>query len=202
MDSESSPIQLIIGLGNPGSAYEQTRHNAGADFVSYLSQKFDISLRQENKFLGFAGDGLMLGKRVRLLIPTTYMNKSGQSASAMASFYQIPVEQVLVAHDELDIPPGSVRLKVGGGHGGHNGLRDLIQAFGNNKNFRRLRFGIGHPGSAIDVTGYALSKPSKHDHELLEDNFNDVERLLADILSGNNAKAMQVLHSQPKPSIE
>ena len=149
-------IKLIVGLGNPGPQYSQTRHNAGAWFVGALSRDYNIPLNLETKFFGHSGRGLIDGKDCRLLIPNTFMNLSGKAVGALATFYKILPDEILVAHDELDIDPGLVKLKKSGGHGGHNGLRDIISALGNNKNFYRLRIGIGHPGNAKLVSNYVL----------------------------------------------
>ncbi|HEY6132233.1 MAG TPA: aminoacyl-tRNA hydrolase, partial [Halioglobus sp.] len=138
-----SAVKLIAGLGNPGSEYRGTRHNAGADFVEALARQCGATLQPEPRFYGLTGRLTVAGHDIRLLIPTSFMNRSGMAVAAMAGFYKIAPEQLLVAHDELDIPPGSARFKQGGGHGGHNGLRDIIPALGNSPAFHRLRIGIG-----------------------------------------------------------
>ena len=132
-------IKLIVGLGNPGTEYEQTRHNAGALFVERLASANGVNLVADRKYFGLTGRFSHQGQDVRLLIPTTYMNRSGQAVAALAGFYRIEPQSILVAHDELDLPPGVAKLKLGGGHGGHNGLRDIIAQLGNNKDFYRLR---------------------------------------------------------------
>ena len=134
-----------MGLANPGPEYENTRHNAGQSFLKLLISQENIQLKAEAKFYGLTGRIQFAGNDLRLLIPTTFMNLSGKSVAAMANFYRIKPEEILVAHDELDLPPGVAKFKLGGGHGGHNGLRDIISKLGNNKNFYRLRIGIGHP---------------------------------------------------------
>ncbi len=141
-------IDLIVGLGNPGRQYEDTRHNAGAWFVERLARQHHANLSNDAKYKALTGRATINGHDVRLLIPTTFMNVSGQAVAPFANFFKIPAERILVAHDELDLPPGVAKLKQGGGHGGHNGLRDIISKLGNNKNFARLRIGIGHPGHA------------------------------------------------------
>jgi PTH1 family peptidyl-tRNA hydrolase len=151
-------LQLIVGLGNPGLEYAQTRHNAGVWFVAALAAEHNIRLNPEAKYFGLVGRGTINGQEVRLLIPTTFMNRSGQAVSALANFFKIPLDAILVAHDELDLPAGSIRLKTGGGHGGHNGLRDIISSSGNQNNFHRLRIGIGHPGDAKLVSNFVLTK--------------------------------------------
>lgn len=147
-------VQLIVGLGNPGPEYDQTRHNAGALFVERLAHAQGVSLVADRKYFGLVGKFSHQGKDVRLLIPTTYMNRSGQSVAALAGFFRIAPDAILVAHDELDMPPGVAKLKTGGGHGGHNGLRDIIAQLGNQNSFHRLRLGIGHPGHSSLVSGY------------------------------------------------
>lgn len=189
-----TPIQLIVGLGNPGSDYEKTRHNAGAWFVESISQQFEVLLRPELKFKGLAGLFTMAGNQCRLFIPTTFMNLSGHAIHTIASFYKIPVEAILVAHDELDLPVGTVRLKQGGGHGGHNGLRDSILQLGS-KEFYRLRIGINHPGHKDKVIDYVLSRPSKDDHHKITDSITDALKVLPEILAGDMQKAMKDLHS-------
>lgn len=145
----SNQIRLLVGLANPGPEYARTRHNAGAWVVEELARVHNISLREESKYYGLTGRIMANGQDLRLLIPTTFMNLSGKSVAALANFYQIKPEEILVAHDELDLPPGVAKFKKGGGHGGHNGLRDIISKMGNNKDFYRLRVGIGHPATRI-----------------------------------------------------
>ena len=135
-------IQLVVGLGNPGPEYTKTRHNAGVWFIEELASRYNISLRPEKKYFGLYGKGLIGNEVVHLLIPTTFMNRSGQSVAPLANFFRIPVESILDAHDELDMEPGVCKIKKGGGHGGHNGLRDIISCMANNKEFYRLRIGI------------------------------------------------------------
>lgn len=190
-----SDIALIVGLGNPGSEYRGTRHNAGADFVEELARKCGASLQEEPKFHGLTGRARVAGHDVRLLIPTTFMNLSGKSVAALAGFYKISPEQMLIAHDELDIPPGTGRFKQGGGHGGHNGLRDIVPALGNSKNFHRLRIGIGHPGHASKVSGYVLNKPSSDDRMRIDATISEAINALPLLLDGDSTKAMTQLHS-------
>ncbi|MCB1699364.1 MAG: aminoacyl-tRNA hydrolase [Pseudomonadales bacterium] len=188
-------IKLIVGLGNPGSEYRGTRHNAGADFVDSLAQANGATLRAESRFFGLAGQLTLSGHDLRLLIPTTFMNRSGQAVAALATFYKITPQQILVAHDELDIPPGTARFKRGGGHGGHNGLRDIIPALGNDNDFYRLRIGIGHPGHASRVTSHVLGKPSAEDRERIAASIDEAIRSLPLLLEGDETKAMTRLHS-------
>lgn len=189
-------IQLIVGLGNPGTEYEQTRHNAGAFFVERVARDQNVTLVPDRKFFGLVGRFSHKGQDVRLLIPTTYMNRSGQAVAALAGFYRIPLEAILVAHDELDIPPGVAKLKKGGGHGGHNGLRDIIAQLGNQNGFHRLRLGIGHPGDASKVSGFVLGRAPRAEQELLDTSIDFALGVLPDILAGDWPRAMRELHSQ------
>ncbi|HCS26690.1 MAG TPA: aminoacyl-tRNA hydrolase [Spongiibacteraceae bacterium] len=188
-------IQLIAGLGNPGRDYEDTRHNAGAWFVEELARQSGVSLSSESRFNGRTARVRIGSNDVRLLIPSTFMNLSGQSVGTMINFFKIPLNEILVVHDELDIDPGTARLKTGGGIGGHNGLRDIIKSQGNQKDFHRLRIGIGHPGHASKVSGYVLSKPSSDDRERILASIDEALRVLPDVISGDMAKAMNRLHS-------
>ncbi len=190
----SSPIQLIVGLGNPGAKYEPTRHNAGFWLVDELARRHGGALRSESKFHGEVGRLGIAGKDVWLLKPMTYMNRSGQAVAALARFYKIPVESILVAHDELDLPPGGVKLKQGGGHAGHNGLRDICAQLG--RDFLRMRIGIGHPGHASEVTGYVLGKPSPDERVLIERAVDECIEAVPDIVAGEQQKAMHRLHSR------
>ncbi|AQA19937.1 aminoacyl-tRNA hydrolase [Halioglobus japonicus] len=188
-------IKLIAGLGNPGSEYRGTRHNAGADFVEELARQCGATLSAESKFSGLAGRITYAGHDLRLLIPTTFMNRSGKAVAAMAQFFKIAPEEILVAHDELDIPAGTARFKQGGGHGGHNGLRDIVPALGNNKKFHRLRIGIDHPGHASKVSGYVLSRPSQVDRDRIDASIDEAISALPLLLDGDATKAMTRLHS-------
>lgn len=190
------PLQLIVGLGNPGPEYDRTRHNAGADFVAELARREGASLVSESKFFGLTARIFLNGRDLRLLIPTTFMNRSGQAIAALAQFYKIPPEAILVVHDELDLAPGIARFKQGGGHGGHNGLRDTISALGNNANFMRLRLGIGHPGSAAQVVGFVLKKAPSSEQTLIDDAIDEAIRVMPDAVKGNWGEAMQKLHTK------
>lgn len=189
-------VQLIVGLGNPGPEYDQTRHNAGALFVERLADAQGVRLVADKKYFGLLGKFTHQGQDVRLLIPTTYMNRSGQAVAALARFYRIEPDAILVAHDELDMPPGVAKLKKGGGHGGHNGLRDIIAQLGNNNGFHRLRLGIGHPGHASLVSGFVLSRAPRSEQELLDKSIDHALGVVPEILAGDWTKAMQTLHSQ------
>lgn len=187
-------IQLLVGLGNPGQEYAATRHNAGAWLVAALAERLQAPLKA-SKFFGLHAQVLVGSQKIHLLLPTTYMNRSGQAIAALANFYKLEPQEILVAHDELDLDPGIVRLKKGGGHGGHNGLRDTISALGNSKDFYRLRIGIGHPGSASQVTNYVLGKASRDDQIRIEAALDETLRHLELILSGDHTQAMNKLHS-------
>jgi PTH1 family peptidyl-tRNA hydrolase len=187
-------IKLIVGLGNPGSEYRGTRHNAGADFVEQLARSGATALRAESRFAGLAGQISLAGHDLRLLIPTTFMNRSGRAVAAIATFYKITPEQILIAHDELDIQPGTARFKRGGGHGGHNGLRDLIPALGG-RDFMRLRIGIGHPGHRDNVVGYVLKAATRDDRAAIDAAIAAAVRFLPDIICGNLDAAMKELHT-------
>lgn len=191
-----TPVQLIVGLGNPGPEYDRTRHNAGADFVAELARREGASLVPENKFFGLTARIFLNGRDLRLLIPTTFMNRSGQAVGAMASFFKIEPAAILVAHDELDLAPGVARFKHNGGHGGHNGLRDIISALGNNQNFARLRLGIGHPGSAAQVVNFVLKRAPSSEQTLIDDAIEDAIRVMPDAVKGNWSNATQNLHTK------
>jgi len=188
-------IKLIVGLGNPGAEYESTRHNAGAWFLDALTEQFQSPLRTETKFHAKVSRIQLNGHDCWLMIPNTFMNLSGQAIQALATFYKIPAEQILVAHDELDFPPGTVRIKQDGGHGGHNGLRDTINHL-HTKQFFRLRIGIGHPGHKDQVHDYVLSRPSRHDHQTIMDSIETALALVPELIEGDVQKAIKQLHSE------
>lgn len=190
-----SSVQLIVGLGNPGEQYDQTRHNAGFWFVEEIARQQNAVFRPETKFLGEVAKIDLNGHQAWLLKPMTFMNRSGQSIQALAKFYRLSIDQVLVAHDELDLPVGVAKLKTAGGHGGHNGLRDTIAALGG-PGFHRLRLGIDHPGDRHQVVNYVLKSPSKIEREKIDDAIYDASRVLPDILAGDFAKAMNQLHTR------
>ena len=186
-------IQLVVGLGNPGPEYAQTRHNAGAFFVEALTRAAGQSLRPERKYHGLYCRVQWHGADLHLLIPTTYMNRSGLAVKALVDFFKLQPQQILVAHDELDLPPGSVKLKRGGGHGGHNGLRDMIKHLGSN-DFFRLRLGIGHPGDRNAVVNYVLGKIGKQEAEALSAAIEAAGRELGEATRGDWQKAMNRLN--------
>ena len=190
-----SEIKLIVGLGNPGDKYADTRHNAGEWLIDRLARRFNVTLNAENKFFGNVGKTLMNGKEIRFLVPITFMNLSGKAVGALANFYRIKPEEILVLHDELDLPSGSVKLKLGGGHGGHNGLKDIVAALGNNNNFYRLRIGIGHPGHRDLVAGYVLNKPSPSEREALEKALDEATSCVELLFKDGIVKATNRLNS-------
>jgi PTH1 family peptidyl-tRNA hydrolase len=194
-----SGIKLFVGLGNPGGEYEDTRHNAGFWWVDRLASVSNSKLANESKFFGHAGKlkSAHGDDEAWLLKPTTFMNASGRSVGALAKFYKIAPEDILVIHDELDIPPGQVKLKKGGGHGGHNGLKDIAAHLGTN-DFWRLRLGIGHPGDRNEVINFVLRAPSKNEMQLIEQTIDDSVPLTSMLLSGSFEAAMLKLHTKPK----
>ncbi|UOO89478.1 aminoacyl-tRNA hydrolase [Vitreoscilla massiliensis] len=187
-------IQLIVGLGNIGPEYAHTRHNAGWWLLDELAATWGASFREDKKYYAEVAKANTPNGEVWLMKPSTYMNKSGQAVGALANFFKIPVSDLLVLHDELDIPPGHVRLKKGGGNGGHNGLKD-IQAKMGSADFWRVRLGIGHPGDRNLVSGYVLNKPSRDDREAIDDAIWRTRCEINDILTGDMEAAMRVLHS-------
>ena len=188
-----SNLSLIVGLGNPGSEYAQTRHNAGFWFIEKLAAQYGISLKADPKFHGISGRGNIEGQDVRLLLPTTFMNRSGQSVVPFAKFYQIAPEAMLIAHDELDMNPGVIRLKSGGGHGGHNGLRDIVPHIGSN--FHRLRIGIGHPGSKERVSGHVLGKAPRSEQDLMDHAIDHALSKIKLLVQGDVSQAMNQINA-------
>jgi PTH1 family peptidyl-tRNA hydrolase len=189
----SARIELIVGLGNPGREYTDTRHNAGFWFVDAVARKYGGNFKLEKKFQGEVARSVIDGKDIWLLKPDTYMNLSGQAVLALMQFYKIDLANVLVVHDDLDLPAGVARLKQGGGHGGHNGLRDISNRCGGN-GFQRLRLGIGHPGDKRRVTGHVLSKVSSDDQRAIEDAMTAAMDVLPVVIAGDFQKAMNKLH--------
>ena len=190
-----SQIKLIVGLANPGAKYEDTRHNAGEWLINEIARQFNVSLKEEAKFFGKVAKINAAGGEVRLLVPTTFMNLSGKAVGALANFYRIKPEEILVAHDELDLPPGVAKIKQGGGHGGHNGLKDIIASLGNSNNFYRVRIGIGHPGSKELVAGYVLGKPSPQDQEKINAAVDEAGRCIDVLFKDGVTKATNRLNS-------
>jgi PTH1 family peptidyl-tRNA hydrolase len=192
----TSSLALIVGLGNPGSGYDQTRHNAGFWFVDALAKQFGVQFHDEKRFHGAVATLQINGARVYLLKPLTYMNRSGQAVAALSLFYRIPVADILVAHDELDIDVGAVRVKNGGGHGGHNGLRDIVSSMGNDAGFLRLRLGIGHPGNSKQVVNYVLHQPPVDERIAIDRAIDDAVAAVALLQAGDIQQAQQQLHSR------
>lgn len=188
-------IKLIVGLANPGAEYAATRHNAGAWFVDLLAERLRAPLREEAEFFGYTSRVTLGGEDVRLLVPTTFMNLSGKAVAAMASFFRINPDEILVAHDELDLPPGVAKFKLGGGHGGHNGLKDIISKLGNNPNFHRLRIGIGHPGDKNKVVGFVLGKPPVSEQKLIDEAIDEAARCTEMWFTDGLTKATNRLHA-------
>jgi PTH1 family peptidyl-tRNA hydrolase len=192
------PIRLIIGLGNPGREYDETRHNAGYRWVDAIAERKKARWSKQSKFSGWTTRVEEGGADFWMLKPATYMNESGRSVAAFVRFYRIEPAAMLVVHDELDLPPGTVRLKKGGGTGGHNGLADIVEAL-DTKDFWRLRIGIGHPGDKDLVADYVLHEPRREERELIEPPFERSLDLLPRIASGRTQDAMTWLHTMPKP---
>ncbi len=186
---------LITGLGNPGPQYEHTRHNVGFWWLDQLAHDMNVTFSADSKYHGQLAQCQLSGHKLFLLKPQLFMNRSGQSVASLANFYKIPSTNILIVHDELDLPAGVARLKIGGGHSGHNGLRDIILKMGN-KDFLRCRLGIDHPGNSKDVSNYVLSKPSQSDRQAINTAIEDSIRVLSDVVSGDLEKAMNWLHSQ------
>ncbi|MEZ5488628.1 MAG: aminoacyl-tRNA hydrolase [Steroidobacteraceae bacterium] len=193
------PLKLIVGLGNPGANYARTRHNAGYWLVDELARRHGGSFRNESRHQGELARVRFGGSDVWLLKPTTFMNLSGQSIGSVAGFYRLPVGEILVAHDELDLPPGTTRLKEGGGHGGHNGLRDAIAVLG--EKFWRLRIGIGHPGHRDQVSGYVLSRAPADEEQLLQEQVALAADILPLVLEQGAQKGMLKLHAKPAATV-
>jgi PTH1 family peptidyl-tRNA hydrolase len=192
----SDSIRLIVGLGNPGREHEQDRHNVGFWFVDELARRHGGQFKTESKFQGELARVQIGDADLRLLKPETYMNRSGESVQAVVRFLKLSAEQVLIVHDDLDLPVGDLRLKAGGGHGGHNGLRDLKQHLG--KEFLRLRVGIGHPGHRDLVTGYVLKRPPSSERELLDRAVDRAADAMTVLLDQGLQKAMTLLHTKEK----
>lgn len=191
----SNKIKMIVGLGNPGSEYEQTRHNAGFWFIDELAWQYKATLKEEKKFFGSVARISISDSDLWLLKPSTFMNRSGQAVAALAQFYKIKPEEILVVHDELDIPCGRIKFKLGGGNGGHNGLKD-IQARLGTPDFYRLRLGIDHPGERNLVVGYVLNKPSPEHRQQIDEAINKSLKAVPMLLAGEWEEAVRFLHSK------
>lgn len=187
-------IKLVIGLRNPGSAYEHTRHNAGGWLTFGLAQRHSVHFKLDKKMNAELADLTLNSNSCKLVLPLTFMNLSGQPTRAISQFYRILPSEILVIHDELDLPVGRIKLKTGGGHGGHNGLRDITTQLGT-ADFHRLRIGIGHPGHKDLVHQYVLNKPSVHDRQQIYDAIDRGIAVMPLVLSGDIAKAMNQLNT-------
>ncbi len=195
-----SKVQAIFGLGNPGAQYRGTRHNVGFQFVDAVAGEYQADLKFRVRFTADTGQASVAGTRIWLVKPKSYMNRSGSALRAFNSYYDIALPDTVVVHDDLDLPAGTVRLKRDGGHGGHNGLRDIISLAGA-RDFIRIRIGIGRPPPGQPTTPYVLGVPRKQDQSLIDDAVRDAVDALPDILSGRIEHAMNVLHSrQPAQS--
>ena len=194
MAALTANIRLIVGLGNPGADYVDTRHNAGFWLIDEIAADQGLSFRFEKRFNAAECKFKTHGRDVFLLKPQTFMNRSGQAVAALARYYKIETGEILVIHDELDLPPGTNRIKQGGGHGGHNGLRDIVNHFGS-REFFRIRVGIGHPGDASQVINYVLHKPSVADLNAIDAANRDTLAVMPLIVEGRIDKAMQALHT-------
>jgi PTH1 family peptidyl-tRNA hydrolase len=191
-------IKLFVGLGNPGTEYEATRHNAGFWWVDALARELKLSLVADRSYHGLLARGNVNGQTVWLLEPQTYMNLSGKSVGALARFFKIAPQDILVVHDELDVPPGQAKLKFGGGHGGHNGLRDIHAQLGTG-DYWRLRLGIGHPGDKNQVADWVLKKPAPADREAIEGCVARTLKAAPELLAGDMPKATLVVHTHKPP---
>lgn len=189
-------IRLMVGLGNPGAEYEATRHNAGFWFIDEVARKLKVSLQPERSYFGLAARANTDGGPLWLLEPMTFMNLSGKSVAALARFFKIAPEEILVAHDELDLLPGQVKLKLGGSHAGHNGLKDIHAQLGS-PDYWRLRLGIGHPGVKAEVVNYVLRKPSAEHREAIDKSIEQSLAALDLLLAGEMERAMMKLHAKP-----
>ncbi|HEX4881703.1 MAG TPA: aminoacyl-tRNA hydrolase [Porticoccaceae bacterium] len=190
-------IRLIAGLGNPGPGYEHTRHNAGADWVRALARAQRGQWRREARFFGELARIDVAGSPIWLLVPETYMNRSGQAVAPLLRFHRLAPAELLVVHDELDLAPGVIRLKRGGGHGGHNGLRDIMQVLGGAQDFARLRIGIGHPGVGADVVNYVLRRAPSEERARTEAAGARALDALPALVAGDWDRALRALHTAP-----
>ncbi len=191
---DDTDIQLIVGLGNPGAEYAPTRHNAGSWLIEMLSRVHNAPLKLETKFFARTARLNLHGKDVRIMIPTTYMNESGKAVAALANFYRISPAQIMVAFDELDLPPGVAKFKFGGSSS-QNGIKDIVSRLGNNRDFHRLRIGIGHPGHRSKVTGHVLGRASSEDQQRIEAAIDEAARCVDIMFKQDLVRATQRLHS-------
>jgi peptidyl-tRNA hydrolase, PTH1 family len=194
-----TPPQLIVGLGNPGAKYDRTRHNIGFDVVDQLAQWWQVSLSEQKKFQGLFGEGMVGGKKVRLLKPTTYMNNSGQAIRAVVDWYKLPPESVLVIYDEMALPIGKLRLRLSGSAGGHNGMKSAIAHLGS-QNFPRLRIGIGSADSNKDTVSHVLGKFSPNEANLMNEAIKLAAEAVEYSLKQDVEKAMSLYNSRSVPT--
>ncbi len=196
-------IRIIAGLGNPGEKYRRTRHNIGAVFVEDLAARFGITLAEDSKFKARIGRGEVFGHDVRLVLPTTYMNESGQSLGAVQRFFKLEPAEFLVCYDEVAFPPGVVKLKFDGGHNGHNGIKSVIAGFGNRRDFVRLRIGVGHAGDKSKMISFLTSVDMpRAEVDQVEDALRFDDRVFEELFSGDLQKAMTCLHSSTEQQSE
>jgi peptidyl-tRNA hydrolase, PTH1 family len=195
-------IKLFVGLGNPGAEYEATRHNAGFWWIDTIARDLKVHLQPDRAYHGLVARTSVKGQNIWLLEPQTFMNVSGKSVAALARFFKIPANEILVVHDELDLPPGEAKFKLGGGHAGHNGLRDIHAQLGTDQ-YWRLRIGIGHPGLKSEVANWVLKKPAPDQRSAIEDCITRTSLALPHLLAGDITKATQMIHTakppRPKP---
>ena len=196
MKMPDHPLKLIVGLGNPGPQHDSNRHNAGVIFLHHLSKAYGGKLRGESKFFGEFTSINIDGNDIKLLFPATFMNHSGKSVASVCKFFKITPENMLVAYDEIDFDVGVTRFKEGGGHGGHNGIRDIINALGGKKEFFRLRIGEGHPGHKSMVSNYVLSDPSRSEADAIIRDIEDAIRVIPKAVTGEWEEAMRLLHTE------
>ena len=188
-------LKVIVGLGNPGPKHDSDRHNAGVIFLHHLCKSYGGSLRGESKFFGEFGNIRVDGHDIKLLFPTTFMNHSGKSVAALCKFFKIEPQHMLVAYDEIDFDVGVTRFREGGGHGGHNGIRDIISALGGQNGFYRLRIGVGHPGHKSMVANYVLSPPSRSEAQIIMSDIEEAIRVIPKAVAGEWEDAMKLLHT-------
>ena len=194
--SEQESIRLIVGLGNPGEKYLNTRHNAGVWFIQSVARFSESTFKEEKRFFGRVATARFSDLEVMLLHPETYMNESGRSVAALANYYKMNASQILVAHDEVDLPVGRLRLKEGGGLAGHNGLRDVSRCLASSLDFKRLRIGVGRPKLEGDLVGHVLGKTRFSERELIDDSILLTHSLLPELVRGDWQKAMNKLHTE------
>ena len=192
-----APLKLIVGLGNPGPEHSETRHNAGFWFLDRLAQKYNTAFTSEKRLFGLQARLHHADAEYRLFKPSTYMNDSGRAVQAVKEYYRIAPQEILVVHDEIDLEPGTIRLKQGGGHAGHNGVRDIINMIGS-RDFNRLRIGVGHPGNRDKVIGSVLGRPSRTEKKLIDEAIDKALELITLLLDGEFEKVMTKLHTGDK----